>query len=105
MALILKDTGRRKMIILLGVFAGLAVAGGAYLLFFTESPGTASSTDATIQAIQKEAREMHELDQSLLPDLNRVYSDSRFQRLQQYGLLPVEVGSQGRSNPFAPISP
>lgn len=105
MALILKDTGKKQMMILSGVFAGLVVAGGVYLLFFTKSSGTATSNDTVVQALQNESRDMHALDTSLLLDLNTLYSDARFQRLQQYGSLPVEAGPQGRSNPFAPITP
>lgn len=104
MALILKDTNRRQTIILFSVLAGLAVAGGAYLLFFAKSPGPTASNDTVIQSLQNEAREMRALDESLLPDLNALYGDARFQRLQQYGSLPVEVGPQGRTNPFAPVT-
>ncbi len=93
------------MMLLLGVFAGVLVAGAVYLFFFAQSPGTTASTDTTIQALQNESRDMHALDTSLLLDLNTLYSDARFQRLQQYGSLPVEAGPQGRSNPFAPITP
>ncbi|MFH1171711.1 MAG: hypothetical protein V1778_04190 [bacterium] len=94
---------RKKMMLLVG-FLAVFVAGGLYYLFGMNNAGIISSgQDPTMQRLQSNLRDLQAVQQSLLPSLQKLFDDTRFQELKQYGDIPVQPGKTGRANPFAPF--
>lgn len=105
MALVKRRMSRKKVMIL-GALFGVLLIGGFWYLFGVQETGITgggSSTDPATERLRSELRELKGVHQDLLPSLERLYDDARFQALTQYGEVPVPAGTTGRPNPFQPL--
>lgn len=101
MALVQKQTSRRKLAIMYVAF--FAVLGTTlYVVFFAGKGPTdiGGVADSSVDSLQKNLDRVQTVDERLLRDLEKLSDDVRFQELKPYGDLPVEVGPMGRPNPF-----
>lgn len=91
------------MLILIGILV-VAFAGAAYYLFGTNSSSlVGQGTDPVADRLQADLSALQKERQDLLPSLDSIFSDARFQALQPYGNMPVQPGATGRTNPFLPF--
>ncbi len=102
MALVKKQTSRQQTALLI-VFFTLAALGTLFYFFILPAFQTAPSSDTTTQNLEDTSREVRVLRESLVPDLERLFQDARFEELKQYGDTNIEVGKLGRDNPFQPL--
>lgn len=103
MALVKRRMSRKKILLLLGLL-GAAVIGGLYYVYGTgNSTGSGAQTDAVTQRLHTDLNEVNAVGDALLPSLDSLLGDPRFQELKQFGELPVEQGPTGRKNPFLPF--
>ena len=85
------------------VAVGILVLGGLYYLFGSGAGITPATDDPTITRLRRELSDVEKTDRELLPDLQKLLEDVRFEELKQFGELPVDVGTLGRANPFQPF--
>jgi hypothetical protein len=103
MALVKRRLSRKKMFTLI-VFLAIIVLGGFWYLYQPGGGGiVGQEADPKIRQLQSDLSDLERVRQNLLPSLEKLYDDVRFQELKQYGDVPVERGEIGRPNPFQPL--
>lgn len=103
MALVKKQSNATRVLMIILVVIIIGGAGFYFYLSRRSSAPQGVATDPALLSVEQNVRDVKTVDESIVPDLERLLQDKRFLELRQYGDLPVEVGPKGRSNPFLPL--
>lgn len=103
MALVKRRMSQKKMLVLVGLLVVVFGVGFYYLFGSKTGVIVGAGVDPAVQKMQTDLGELQKIRNGLLPSLEKLFDDVRFQELKQYGDVPVEPGKIGRDNPFQPL--
>lgn len=103
MALVKKQANAQRTIIYIVILVVAILTTLYYAVIAPTLNHGSSSTTGTTSPQEQQGRDLRALEERLIPDLDKVSSDPRFQSLKQYGDTQVQAAPMGRSNPFQPL--